>query len=157
MNYAINSFGKWFKANALITIPLTVGLVLILGFFIWYKGSQAWNDIGNYLFQRQINAERLKVQKELDNAAAQKKALEQTLQELAAAKQNYADIKAQKDELEKVFNDSSKTSAEKVAAFRASVKDDPKFTATDGITAESLCARAREIGASAATVATVCR
>lgn len=156
MNYAINSFGKWFKSNALITVPVSVGLVLILGLVVWYKGSQVWNGIGNYLFHRQINAEQVRVQKELEGAAEQKRALEQTLIELAAAKRDLADVKAEKDRLEKIFNDQSKTAAEKVAEFKKAVADDPVHTPTDNVTTESLCARAKAIGSSAATVAALC-
>lgn len=150
MNYLLNSIPK----------PVQIGIVIVLGavlfFFLWYKGTQLWNGIGNFFFHRQINAERVKVQKELDDAVEQKKQFELTLQELAVAKKDYADAKAEKDRLEGIFNDQSKSAAAKVAAFKAAVADDPVNTPTDNVTTEDLCARAKAIGASAATVAAVC-
>jgi hypothetical protein len=156
MNYAINSFGKWFKANALITIPLTVGLVLILGFFIWYKSAGILNAFGNTWFAAKMSWQGRQLQKELDNAAEQKKEIEQTLLDLAVAKKDLEVEKAETDRLKKVFNDQAKTAAEKVAEFKKAVADDPVHTPTDNVTTEDLCARAKAIGSSAATIAALC-
>lgn len=144
------------------TVPrlyLAVGavvLVVVLTLGWWFYGTRAWNGIGNWLFHRQINAERAKVQKDLDAAAETKKALEQTLFELAQSKKELVTVKAEKDRLEQVFNDKSKTASEKVAAFKAAVADDPISTPTDGVTVDALCQRARSTNASAATVAALC-
>lgn len=135
---------------------LVIGLAVAVGILLWYKGSQVWNGIGNALFRRQINTERSKVQKELDSATEQKKQLEQTLIELRLAKQELVTVKAEKDRLETIFNDQSKTAAQKVAAFKAAAADDPVHTPTDNITTKDLCARAKAIGSSAATIAAVC-
>jgi biopolymer transport protein ExbB/TolQ len=156
MNYAINSFVKWFKANALITIPLSVGLVLILGFFVWYKSAGILNALGNTWFAAKMSWQGRELKKELDSAAEQKKEIDKTLLELAQSKQELTSIKAEKDRLEKVFNDQSKTAAEKVAEFRKAVADDPVRTPTDNITTEDLCQRARALGASDATVSALC-
>ncbi len=145
------------KIPKLYVWVIGIALVLFLAITIWFGGiTSAWNGIGNWLFHRQINAERLKVQKELDLAAEQKKAYEQTLLEYKQAKEELVTVKAEKDRLEEVFNDKSKTAAEKVAEFKAAVADDPVHTPTDGITTEDLCARAKAAGASPATVAAVC-
>jgi biopolymer transport protein ExbB/TolQ len=156
MNYAINSFVKWFKANALITIPLSVGLVLILGFFVWYKSAGILNALGNTWFAAKMSWQGRQLQKELDSAIEQKKEIDKTLLELAQSKQELTSVKAEKDRLEKVFNDQSKTAAEKVAEFRKAVADDPVHTPTDNVTTEDLCARAKAIGSSAATIAALC-
>lgn len=154
MNYLLNStIGK---IPSPIRWAIGIALVGIIIFFLWYKGTQVWNGIGNYFFHRQINAERAKVQKELESAAEQKKELEKTLTELAVAKSELESVKAEKDRLEKVFNDTSKSASQKVAEFKKAVADDPIATPTDGITSEDLCARSKAIGASAATVAAVC-
>jgi cell division protein FtsN len=118
--------------------------------------TKAWNGIGNWLFSRQINAERAKVQKELDQAAEQKKVLEQTLLDYKQAKEELVTVKAEKDRLEQVFNDKSKTASDKVAQFKAAVADDPKHTPTDNITTNDLCERAKAIGSSPATIASLC-
>jgi biopolymer transport protein ExbB/TolQ len=156
VNYAINSFVKWFKANALITIPLTVGMVLILGFFVWYKSAGILNAFGNTWFAAKMSWQGRQLQKELDNAAEQKKEIEQTLLDLAVAKKDLEVEKAETDRLKKVFNDQAKTAAEKVAEFKKAVADDPVHTPTDNVTTEDLCARAKAINASAATITAVC-
>ena len=154
MNNIINSILNKIPpvVQAGIVVVLIIGLVL----FIWYKGTQVWNGIGNFLFHRQINAERTKVSAELEAAAEQKKVLEQTLRDLAEAKKDLETVKAEKDRLEKVFNDQSKTAAEKVAEFKKSLADDPAHSPTDNITTEDLCARAKAIGSSAATISALC-
>ena len=145
------------------TIPrlyLAVGglaLVIALTLGWWFYGSRVWNGIGNWLFHRQINAERQKVNKELAEAAETKKALEQTLLEYGQAKKELVTVKAEKDRLEQVFNDKQKSAQDKVAAFKAAVADDPVSTPTDNITTEDLCARAKAIGSSPATIAALCQ
>lgn len=144
MNYLLNTI----MAKIPVPIRWAIGIALagILIFFLWYKGTQLWNGIGNYFFHRQINAERAKVQKDLDLAAEQKKELEKTLTELAVAKKELESVKAEKDRLENIFNDQSKTAAQKVAEFKKAVSDDPEHTPTDGITDEDLCRRAKALG-----------
>jgi hypothetical protein len=153
-NYLINAVLNKIPTPARWAIGVVLIVIVIV--VVWYGASRVWNGIGNFFFARQINAERVKVQKELTEAAEQKKALEETLKELAVAKKDYADAKAEKDRLEGIFNDQSISAAKKVAAFKASLSDDPERTATDGISNESLCERAKAVGASAATVASLC-
>jgi ABC-type transport system involved in cytochrome bd biosynthesis fused ATPase/permease subunit len=154
LNHLINSVLN--KIPPPVKVIGGLAIVVILVFFLWYKGTQIWGGIGNWLFHRQINAEREKVQKELESAAEQKKALELTMREFAAAKAELEMVKAEKDRLEKIFNDQSKTASEKVAEFKKAVADDPKHTPTDNVTIGDLCARARAANASAATVAALC-
>jgi len=154
LNHLINSVLN--KIPSSVKVISGLAIVVILVFFLWYKGTQIWNGIGNWLFHRQINAEREKVQKELESAAEQKKALELTMREFAAAKAELEMVKAEKDKLVKVFNDQSKTASEKVAIFKAAVADDPRVTPTDGVTISDLCQRARTANASAATVTALC-
>lgn len=97
------------------------------------------------------------VQKELESAAAQQKEIDQTLLELALAKQEKEAAKAETDRLKQVFHDQSKTAAEKVAEFKQAMANNPVTTPTDGITSEDLCARSKALGASAAVTATLCR
>jgi hypothetical protein len=75
---------------------------------------------------------------------------------LAVAKKDLEVEKAETDRLKKVFNDQAKTAAEKVAEFKKAVADDPVHTPTDNVTTEDLCARAKAIGSSAATIAALC-
>lgn len=154
MNNIINSILN--KIPPVVQAGIVVVLALSLAVFVWYKGAQVWNGIGNFLFHRQINAERAKVSAELEAAAGQKKVLEQTLRDLAEAKKDLESVKAEKDRLEKIFNDQSKTAAEKVAEFKKALADDPVHTPTDNITTEDLCTRAKAIGSSAATIAALC-
>ena len=136
---------------------LGIGIIIVLGLLIWFGVlTKAWNGLGNWLFSRQINAERAKVQKDLDKAAEQKKLLEQTLLDYKQAKQDLVTVKAEKDRLEQVFNDKSKTASDKVAEFKKAVADDPVHTPTDNITNNDLCARAKAIGSSPATIAALC-
>jgi len=154
LNHLINSVLN--KIPSSVKVIGGLAIVVIFVFFLWYKGTQLWNGIGNWLFHRQINAERVKVQQELDQAAEQKKTLELTMREFAAAKAELEMVKAEKDRLEKIFNDQSRTAAEKVAIFKAAVADDPKVTPTDNITISDLCLRARAANASAATITALC-
>lgn len=98
-----------------------------------------------------------KVEAELESAAAQQKEIDKTLTEFAVAKKELEIAKAETDALKKVFNDHSKSAAEKVAEFKKAVADDPVRTPTDNVTSEDLCARAKAIGASAATIQSLCR
>lgn len=138
----------------LIAGAVVLVVILSLGWFVGF--SRVWNGIGNALFHRQINAERIKVQKELEDAAAQKKLLEQTLLDYKAAKEDLAAKKAETERLEKLFNDMSKTASQKVAEFKAIVAAEPTRTSTDGVTLDALCERAKAAGASAATIAALC-
>lgn len=136
---------------------LGVGIVVVFSLLMWFGVlTKAWNGLGNWLFSRQINAERVKVQKDLDKAAEQKKLLEQTLLEYKQAKEELVTVKAEKDRLEQVFNDKSKTATDKVAEFKAAAADNPVHTPTDNITSDDLCARAKAIGSSPATIAALC-
>lgn len=138
----------------LVAGAVVLVVVLSIGWFVGF--SRVWNGIGNALFHRQINAERQKVDKELAEAAETKKALEQTLLEYGQAKKEIVTVKAEKDKLEQIFNDKSRTAQDKVAAFKAAVADDPVVTPTDGVTVDALCQRARSTNASAATIAALC-
>lgn len=133
-----------------------IALVVILIAFLWYKGTQVWNGIGNMWFAAKMSWQDKNVKKELDSAAEQKKVIEQTLREFADAKEELQTVKSEKDRLEKLFNDQSKTAAEKVAEFKKAVADDPVHTPTDNVTTEDLCARAKAIGSSAATISALC-
>lgn len=146
-----------FLSRQSITVKAILAVAaLALVLILWLYGVKAWNHAGNWLFSRQINAERAKVQKELDDAAAQKKVLEQTLFEYAQSKKELAEVKAEKDRLEQVFNDKSKTASEKVAEFKKIAGSEPQHTATDGVTINDLCQRAKAANASAATIAALC-
>lgn len=143
---------NWIKRS-----PIVSGaVVVLLAIFIWYKGTQVWNGVGNMIFAAKMSWQGRQLKSELDSAADQKKEIDKTLTEFAVAKKELESVKAEKDRLEKVFNDQSKTAAEKVAEFNKAMADDPEHTATDNVTTESLCARAKAIGASAATVSAVC-
>lgn len=140
----------------LIKWPIIAGIVIILGIFVVFKGQQVWNGVGNKIFEWKIGKKQEEVNKDFAEAAKQKAALEQSLKELKAAKEELTAAKAETDRLKGIFNDSSKTSAAKVEAFRKAVADDPVHTATDGVTIDSLCERAKTSGSSAATVAALC-
>jgi phospholipase/lecithinase/hemolysin len=157
MNNLINAVVNWVgNLPSFIKWLFLAGGAILLAIFIWYRGTLIWNGIGNWLFARQINAERLKVEKDLKDAAAQKLALEQTLKDFAAAKVELQEVKAEKDRLEKIFNDQSKTAAAKVAEFKKAVSDDPIHTPTDNVTLDDLCTRAKAAGSSAATITALC-
>lgn len=151
-NYMINSFLKWIKGNPIIAI----GAVIILAILTWYFQTKIWNGIGNTIFAAKMTWQGRSVQKDLESAAAQQKEIDKSLTELAVRKKELEAVKAETDRLKNVFNDQSKTAAEKVAEFKKAVADDPVHTPTDNISSEDLCARARAIGASPTTVAAVC-
>lgn len=144
------------KIPRLYLIAGVVVLVIALTLGWWFYGTRIWNGVGNWLFHRQINAERQKVDKELAEAAEQKKVLEQTLLEYGQAKKELVMVKAEKDKLEQIFNDKSKTAQDKVAAFKAAAADNFLVTPTDGVTVDALCQRARSTNASAATISALC-
>jgi biopolymer transport protein ExbB/TolQ len=156
MNYAINSFGKWFKANALITIPLSVGLVLILGFFVWYKSVGILNALGNAWFAAKMSWQGRQLQKELDSADVQKKEIEQTLIEFAKSKEALAAATKEREIREEIFNDKTKNAKEKVQAYEAAISAAPVRTDPTGVTVDDLCQRARAIGSSQATIDALC-
>lgn len=139
-----------------IKIAIGVGLAIILVLFLVFKGQQAWNGIGNKIFEWKIGKKQEDVNKDLADAAKQKVVLEQSLKELKQAKEELTAAKAETDRLKGIFNDSSKTSAAKVEEFRKAVADDPVHTPTDGITIDSLCERAKASNSSPATVAALC-
>lgn len=145
------------KIPNFIKIVVGVVLVIVLTLFIIFKGQQAWNGIGNKIFEWKIGKKVEDVQKDLDGAVKQKVLIEQSLKELAEAKKELDLIKTENDRLKGIFNDSSKSSEAKVAEFKKAISDDPVHTPTDNITTEDLCARAKTIGASAATISTLCR
>jgi biopolymer transport protein ExbB/TolQ len=156
MNYAINTFMKWFKANAIITIPLTIGLVLTLGFFAWYKSAWVFNGIGNIWFAAKVSWQGKNLQKELDSAATQKKEIEQTLIELAKSKEALAAATKEREIREQIFNDKTKTSKEKIQAYEAAMSAAPVHTDPTGVTTDDLCERARSLGSSQATIDALC-
>lgn len=153
-NYVINSALN--KIPTPIRWAIGIALVAILIFFIWYKGTQGWNQIGNFFFHRQINAERAKVQKELTDAAAQKQELEKTLVEFAKAKEALAAAQKEREIREQIFNDANKTAKEKVAAYKAAMSAAPVHTDPTGVSTEDLCQRAKSIGGSQATIDALC-
>lgn len=114
------------------------------------------NAAGNAIFAVKMSLQERNVQKELDSAVVQQKEIDKTLTELALAKQEKEAAKAETDRLKQVFSDQSKSAAEKVAEFKKSMADEPTHTPTDNVTTESLCERARTMGASAATVKALC-
>lgn len=143
----IPNYIKWFVG---------MGLIVILAILLIYKGQQVWNGIGNKIFEWKIGRKQEEVNKDLDEAAKQKVLLEQSLKELQQAKEELITAKAETDRLKGIFYDSSKTSSEKVAEFKKAVSDDPVRTPTDNITTNDLCERAKSIGASPATITTLC-
>jgi hypothetical protein len=135
---------------------LATGAAVILLLLLWYQGGRLWNGVGNYFFRREMNQARAEVQKQLDEAAAQKKELEHTLIQLDGAKKDLAAAETARAEMERVFNDKFKTAGEKVAAFRDSLSDAPVHTDTTGITTSALCERAKANNASPGTIAALC-
>ena len=146
----------WNKIPNAIKIPVIAGLTILILLFVVFKGQSVWNHVGNKIFEWKIGKKQEEVNKDLADAARQKVLLEQSLKELQQAKEELAAAKAETDRLKGIFNDSSKTSAAKVAEFKKAVSDDPVHTATDNITTDDLCERAKVIGASPATIATLC-
>lgn len=140
----------------IVKYPILLGLAIILILFIVFKGQQAWNGIGNKIFEWKIGKKQEEVNKDLADAARQKVLLEQSLKELQQAKEELVTAKAETDRLKGIFNDSSKTSSAKVAEFKKAVSDDPVHTPTDNITTNDLCERAKVIGASPATITALC-
>lgn len=141
---------------SIVKYPILVGLAILLILFVVFKGQTTWNHIGNKIFEWKIGRKQEEVNKDLADAARQKILLEQSLKELQQAKEELVTAKAETDRLKGIFNDSSKTSAAKVAEFKKAVSDDPVHTPTDNITTNDLCERAKVIGASPATIATLC-
>lgn len=154
MNYLLNSIIA--KIPTPIRWAIGIALIAIVLFFLWYKGTQLWNGIGNYFFHRQINSERAKVQKELDDAAAQKQELEKTLVEFAKAKEALAAASREREIREEIFNDKTTTAKEKLQIYQDVMSAAPVHTDPTGVTVSDLCERAKAIGSSAATIAALC-
>jgi hypothetical protein len=154
MNHLINSVLN--KIPAPIRWAIGIGLAITLAFFLWYQGTRIWNGIDNAIFAAKMSWQEKNLKQELDGAATRKQELEKTLTELAVVKKDYEDAKAEKDRLEAISNDSAKSAAQKVAEFKKLVAENPVSTPTDGITSESLCQRARAMGASEATIGALC-
>jgi hypothetical protein len=146
----------WGKIPSIIKYPILIGLAILILLFIVFKGQETWNHIGNKVFEWKIGKKQEEVNKDLSDAARQKVLLEQSLKDLKQVKEELVTAKAETDRLKGIFNDSSKTSAAKVAEFKKAVSDDPVYTPTDNITTNDLCERAKSIGASAATIAALC-
>lgn len=144
------------KIPNFVKIPIGIGLMAFVLIFIVFKGQQAWNSVGNKVFEWKIGKKQDEVNKELADAAKHKAELEQSLKELKTAKEELTAARAETDRLKGIFNDSSKTSAAKVAEFKKAVADDPIHTPTDNITTDDLCERAKSIGASASTITALC-
>lgn len=149
----------WFSnLPSIVKTIIVAGLAIALGLLFWFGLlTKAWNGVGNTLFHRQITAERVKVQKELDAAAEMKKALEQTLLEYGQAKKELVTVKAEKDRLEQIFNDKSIGAATKVAEFKKILNQSVTRTPTDNISTSDLCQRSIAIGASADTIKSLCQ
>ena len=137
-----------------LIIIVAVSILIVIG--VWFYGAKAWNGIGNKVFEWRTGRKLEQVEKQLREAENQKRELEKTLLELKQAKEDLAVATKARQQAEEIFNDSSKTSAEKVAAFKDALRDDPVRTDTTGITTESLCERAKAAGADAAVVSALC-
>ena len=146
----------WNKIPALIKMPVLIGLAILILLFVVFKGQNAWNHVGNKIFEWKIGRKQEEVNKDLTDAARQKVLLEQSLKELQQAKEELETAKSETDRLKGIFNDSSKTSSEKVSEFKKAVSDNPVRTPTDNITTNDLCERAKVIGASPGTIAALC-
>lgn len=148
---------KFDSIPSIVKWPIIVGLILLLAIFFFFKGQQIWNGFGNKIFEWKIGKKQEQVQKELSEATKQKAELEQSLRELKQAKEELNSAKAETDRLKGIFNDSSKTSSDKVAEFRKEISNSPTHTPTDNITNNDLCERAKAIGASAETITALCQ
>lgn len=144
------------RIPALIKWAVGIGLAIILLIAFFQFGGSFANGIGNWLFRRQINAKQAEVQKQLDDAAKQKQALEQTLLELKQTKEAYAAAKAEADAARQIFYDQSKTSSAKVAEFKEILADTPTHTDPTGVTTDDLCARAKASSASEYVTKALC-
>jgi F0F1-type ATP synthase membrane subunit b/b' len=142
---------------SIVKWPIIVGLAIILTLFLIFRGQTMWNGIGNKIFEWKIGKKQTQVQKELDDAAKIKAELEQSYKDLKQAKEDRASAIEETDRLKGIFNDSSKTSADKVAEFKKAISDSPTHTPTDNITNNDLCERAKSIGASAETITALCQ
>jgi len=132
------------------------GVTVILLILLWLYATKGINGIQSFIFYKKANAEQAKINADLEKAKQQQAIIDQTLRDYKQAKADYDSVKAEKDKLEKVFNDQSKSAAEKVAAFKAALADDPVHTPTDNVTTDDLCARAKAIGSSPATITALC-
>lgn len=133
-----------------------LGLAIVLAIVLWFYGAKLWNGVGNYVFHRREAALEKELSAEKAKAEQQKKAIDQTLMELAASKKTEAAAVAHSKELEGIFNDKSKTAAEKLQAYKDAMSAAPTHTDTSGVTLDSLCARAKSSGASPETIAALC-
>lgn len=153
----VKGIKAWISAqSAGMKIAAAFALIVLLSIGWWFYGAQVWNGIGNKVFEWKIGKKQEQVNKELADAAEQKKILEQTLFEYAQSKKELEAVKAEKDRLEQVFNDKSKTASEKVAEFKKIAGSEPEHTATDGVTLNELCERAKAAGASQSTINSLC-
>lgn len=137
-----------------LIIIVAVSVLILIG--VWFYGAKAWNGIGNKVFEWRTGKKLEQVEKQLKEAENQKKELEKTLLELKQAKEDLAVATKARQQAEAIFNDSSKTSAQKVEAFKDTLGEPPVRTDTTGITTDSLCERAKATGAAAAVISALC-
>jgi chromosome segregation ATPase len=145
------------RIPTLIKWAVGIGLAIILLVAFFQFGGSLSNRIGNWIFSRQINAKQAEVQKQLDEAAEQKKALEQTLLDLKEAKEDLAEATKQRELAERIFSDQSKNSAEKVAEYKKALAATPTRTDTTNITVSDLCKRAMEANSRPELIAALCQ
>lgn len=140
----INAFMSWYKANALITIPLTVGLVLLLALGAWYKGAQLSNAIGNWWYSRGTQSAHEDIDRLKGDAAAAKEVAAEALKELALEKERYKAEREKRELAEQLLLDRGKTTNEKLKLYEEAINKAPAISGPASV--DDLCARARAAG-----------
>lgn len=137
-------------------LPILIGAGIILLIALWFYGTTFKNHISNTLFQHKEQKIDKDVQKQLAQAAEQKKELDKTLLELKQAREDLDKAKAQREQAEVIFNDKFKTATQKLADYKTVMSDPSIHTDPTGVTTDDLCERAKQVGSDQAVIDALC-
>lgn len=140
----MNKAVSWYKANALITVPVSIGLVLLFALVIWYKGTQFTNRVSNWWYSRGTTAAHEDIDRLKGDATAAKQVAEEALKELALEKERYKAEKEKRELAETLLADKSKTANEKLRIYDEAIKKAP--TVSGPASVDDLCRRALAAG-----------
>ncbi len=139
-----------------IPAPIKWGIIFVVILLGWLYLTKGINGISNFVFWRKANREQAAIQEKLNKAEKQQEVIDQTLKDLAVANSKLEEAKKVTDKAVEVFDDTDKTSKQKVAEFEAIMSTAPVRTDPTGVTDDQLCARAKAAGSNPDLIAALC-
>jgi hypothetical protein len=146
VNHLINSVLNYAKQHPLVTVIVAAGIALLLILLIWFYGTRAINGMSNWWYSRGTQSAHENIDKLKGDAAAAKAVAEEALKELALEKERYKVEKEKREVAERLLNDRTKTSNEKLRLYEEAINKAPTVSAPASV--DDLCARARAAGIS---------